>query len=479
MADSMLILGRVHEDDNPQLLLAQERARSRTETFRAEVRIRSADGGWRWSSFVATPRPMADGSTCWDGIEMIVTERKRAEEERDRFEAQLRQREKIDAIGQLAAGIAHDFNNQLMGVMGNADLLAFKFSDPVIADFVRKIKTSAQRAAGLTAQLLAFGRKGKFKSVVTNTHQLISEVMDLLARSIDKRIEIASRMEAKQPNVLGDPTLLQNAILNLGLNARDAMQHGGVLTFATRQVDIAQAVPGEELAPGRFVQISVSDTGTGMDAATKRRIFEPFFTTKEVGKGTGLGLASVYGTVRSHAGAIRVDSEVGRGSTFTILLPCALDPLAAISPAAGMPVLGPGPAHSLGQIRILVVDDEPLVLELCGALLRDQGYATELCANPVEALKRYREDWSRIDLVILDLVMPKIGGKDLYLALREINPGIKVIVSSGYSCNFEVQSILDAGAVAFVQKPFQLNELSRTITEVLGRSPPPLSASGA
>jgi PAS domain S-box-containing protein len=380
------------------------------------------------------------------------------------LEDRLRQREKMDAIGQLAGGIAHDFNNQLGGVLGYADMLVQRLDDPTLKQYASGICTAATRAADLTQQLLAFGRKGKYLNVPTDLHKTIAEVVELLRRSIDKRIAIKQRLEANPATVLGDPTQLQNAILNLALNARDAMPQGGELIFATRITMFAEASLAEELAPGPHLQISVTDSGMGMSAETQRRLFEPFYTTKEVGKGTGLGLASVYGTVKNHHGAIRVYSELGKGSTFNIYLPL-------LAEVAGNENSSSEPGAALkGHGRILIVDDESVILAVGCEMLREFGYEPIPCADPVEALEIYRQEWQNIDLVILDMVMPKLGGRDLFLAMKGVHPDIRAILASGYSLNGEAQGILDSGMLAFVQKPFNVDDLVRKVANALPKN---------
>jgi len=293
-------------------------------------------------------------------------------------------------------------------------------------------------------------------------HQSIHDVVALLQHSIDKRVEIKLHLEANPSTVLGDPAQLQNALLNLALNARDAMPEGGVLTFSTRTVMFEESLAGEDLVPGRYVHISVTDTGIGMDEGTKRRMFEPFFTTKEVGKGTGLGLASVYGTVKNHRGGVRVYSEPGRGSSFHLYLPAYEEAPGAADPDCRA-------ASVTGHGRILIVDDEAIILDLGGDLLRDLGYEVTACGDPAEALDLYRREWRNIDLVLLDMVMPKLGGKELFSAMKAVNPRIRALLSSGYSINGEAQGILDLGVQAFVQKPFDRVELSRKVAEALGK----------
>jgi len=244
---------------------------------------------------------------------------------RKKMEERLRQSEKLEAVGQLAGGIAHDFNNQLAGIVGYADLVRAETEDGTdLANSVDRILVAARRAADLTGQLLAFARRGKYESAAVDVHELVEEVVSLLRHSVDKRISIEQNLAAQPSYTLGDATQLQNAILNLAINARDAMPVGGTLTITTRLYDLDdddEHSSPEGVPPGRYVQLEVADTGTGMDDDTRRRIFEPFFTTKPKGKGTGMGLAAVYGTVKSHGGTIGVSSEPGRGSVFRILLP--------------------------------------------------------------------------------------------------------------------------------------------------------------
>jgi PAS domain S-box-containing protein len=382
--------------------------------------------------------------------------------ERKRIEEQLRQREKMDAIGQLAGGVAHDFNNQLAGILGFAELLADELADPTHIQYAKSITRAATRAAELTRQLLAFSRKGQFLSVPTDTHKTIAEVVSLLERSIDKRIAIKQDLGAEPAIVLADPAQLQSAILNLGLNARDAMPQGGTLTFSTRIMPIPGNRHEDHLPAGNYIRISIEDTGIGMDAATQKRLFEPFFTTKEVGKGTGLGLASAYGTVKNHGGTIRVYSEPGHGSQFDIYLP--------LYAGAGetVPVsIANESTPQKGSGRILIVDDEPVILELGAIMLHKHGYEVTKCLSPLEAIAFYRDNWQTIDLVILDMIMPEMGGRDLFKALLEINPAIKAVLASGFSLNGEAQAIMALGIRAFIQKPFSLQEITQTVNNLL------------
>jgi PAS domain S-box-containing protein len=379
------------------------------------------------------------------------------------MEESLRQAEKMTAIGQLAGGIAHDFNNQLTSILGYADLLANRLEDPALNQFARNIKMSALRSADLTTQLLAFSRKGKFLNAPVDIHSIIGEVRELLKRSIDKRIDIHQHLDANPSVVKGDPTQLQNSLLNLALNARDAMPDGGKLIFSTSIAKCADVIDFKNDFPAEnCLEISVSDTGVGMDARTRARLLEPFFTTKEKGKGTGLGLASVYGTVSNHGGIIRVFSEVGKGSTFKIFLPVNNElPVRTHenSKPDSIPVGGTG--------RILLVDDESMVLRVAKDMLEMLGYDVTECVSPEMAMELYRKSWREFDLVIIDMVMPGMGGKELFRELRKINPEIKSFLASGYSLDGEAQQILDDGVLGFIQKPFNFNDVSLKIAAVL------------
>jgi PAS domain S-box-containing protein len=397
------------------------------------------------------------------GIIFDLTELKDAEAERDRLQERLRHSEKMEAIGQLAGGVAHDFNNQLSAIMGFADMLRESHSDPLLRKYAENIATACERSAELTKRLLAFARKGKYLSVPVDVNALVEEVIQFLGRSLEKRINLKVELLPGVVMTLGDPSQLQNALMNLALNARDAMPEGGILRFTTTLQDLDETQCHQlspDLEPGNYVLIGVEDTGTGMSAEVLQRLFEPFFTTKERGKGTGLGLASVYGTIKNHRGAIAVESALGRGSRFTLALPHApLQPEAAAEVSPEVPM---GVAK-----RILVVEDEPLVGEMLSAMLRRLGYRVDLAADGPGALELFRRDWESIDLVILDLVMPRMSGRETFLALREIDPSVRVLLSSGYSVDGEAQQILDQGALGFIQKPYQSTALSQTLAEVL------------
>lgn len=386
------------------------------------------------------------------GIVQDITERYALEE-------RLRHTEKLDAIGQLAGGIAHDFNNQLASILGFAQILETKLSDDTHLRYVRNIEQSALRSADLTKQLLAFARKGKYISVPVQIHALIHEVISLLGHTLDKKISIHEHLNATDDTTRGDPSQLQNAILNLAINARDAMPKGGTLTFTTSNVVLKPQEIDPDIVGGTYVYVQVADTGIGMNTEVIAHLFEPFFTTKPQGKGTGLGLPAVYGAMKNHKGAITVLSTPGNGSTFSFYLP-----LLSGSPESASKNTRSVTDHTH---NILFVDDEANIRSLVSDMLQFHGHTVCVCSDGQEAITTFQARPNDFDLVILDLIMPKLSGHETFRALRAINPKIKVLLCSGYSLSEQAQEILEEGAVGFLQKPFLLEELHQKIAEVL------------
>ena len=362
----------------------------------------------------------------------------------------LRRAEKMEAVGQLAGGIAHDFNNQLAAILGFAELLSRRVADPGAREYAATIARTASRAAELTRQLLAFARKGRGRSEPVDVHAVVRDVTALIERIVDKRIVVASRLTAERTVVNGDAGQLQSALLNLAINARDAMPDGGVLTLATDVVE--SGVP--------CLRVRVTDTGTGMSEETRRHLFEPFFTTKEPGKGTGMGLATVYGTVAGHKGTVEVVSELGHGSTFAVLLPLAhATPEAAEAP--------PGEVTVPGRGHILLAEDEPAVRAMVQEALRGLGYQVTACADGIEAVARFSA--MSCDLVLLDVSLPRLGGCQAFAAMRAVDPTVRGILCSGQAINEEMQSLIGDGAVDFLAKPFHLAELASKVAAMLRR----------
>lgn len=382
-------------------------------------------------------------------LEREIAERKRIEAQRLELENQLQQAEKLKVIGQLAGGIAHDFNNQLAGIMGYAELLqSERRDDPLVQEYTNAILAPGRRAADLTGKLLAFARRGQYRREPVDLHAVVREVLSLLSRSIDKNITVVERLDAPQSTVLGDPTLLQSAVLNVALNARDAMPGGGTLTFTT------------ECAATSLLVLRITDTGQGMDAETLRHVFEPFFTTKAVGRGTGMGLPAAQGTIQRHGGSVDIESAPGRGTTVVVSLPLAGPEHIPASPS-GRVVIVEGKGH------ILLIDDEATVREMTAQFLRTLGYSVTSVSDAAEALRRYRAESQTIDLVLLDMVLPGTRGVDVFRALRQHNPEAKILILSGYSADDDARALLSQGALGFIQKPAALSDLSERIAKAI------------
>jgi len=400
-----------------------------------------------------------------DDIERIVvmyediTEQKEVNYERDRLKDQLNQTHKLDAIGQLAGGVAHDFNNMLAGIMSASQLLKSpkRNLDQKSLNYVNIILQASIRAADLTAKLLAFGRKGKISSTIVDLHNIIDETIAILNRTIDKKISIKTQKEALYSTVIGDESSLQNLILNLGINASHAMEDGGTLSILTSNIKLNKTYCNAsqfEIEPGDYVELEVRDNGTGISIENIKKIFEPFFTTKEQGKGTGLGLAAVYGTVLDHHGSITVYSEPGEGTAFHITLPSSKE-VVSLKESHDKIISGKG--------KILLVDDEELIRITGTHVLEEMGYEVLLAEDGLEAIKMYKKFYSVIDIVIMDMIMPKMNGKEAFYELKKINKNCKVIISSGFTKNESLEDLQKNGLVGFIHKPFRNYDLGLLI----------------
>jgi len=378
------------------------------------------------------------------------------------LEESLRQSQKQEVIGQLAGGIAHDFNNMLGGILGGAELLKSMLNeDPDAEDYLSMIIDSAKRAADLTGKLLIFSRRDMKDFSPIDAHESIEGAVALLERSLDKSIKIRTELNASASVVLGDFTQLQNVIMNLGINAAHAMPQGGSLIFKSRNKEFSGeqcALGSFLLEPGRYLEIMVQDNGAGIDAENMERIFEPFFTTKEEGFGTGLGLAAVYSAMELHKGAVIVESHLGQGSTFRLFLPLIRDlQVSKAKESSFVP----------GKGCILVVDDEEILRMTNQALLSSLGYTVLLGENGKQGLEIYKRRREEIDLVILDMIMPEMNGRDTFAAMKEINPKVRAILVSGFPDESNVNHFIDLGFYAFLQKPVEGALLSRVVAEAI------------
>jgi signal transduction histidine kinase/CheY-like chemotaxis protein len=388
----------------------------------------------------------------------------KTEAEKAFLENQLRHTQTLEAIGQLAGGIAHDFNNILGAISGYAEMIKQKFSagNPKLEKYSTAILSGAHKAADLTTQLLAFARRGRYQKICIDMHELISHMSLLLQHSLDQSINVVLDLQAKTPCVKGDPTQMQNILLNLAMNARDAMPDGGTLTFATENGELpglfAKSHP--EAYSGPYIIISVTDTGIGMDKRTRAKLFEPFFTTKDIGKGAGLGLASAYGSITSHDGYITVDSEVGCGSTITLYLPVDKNALIRINTNDGSDI-----AHGSGLI--VVIDNDEPIRAVYREMLSEMGFTVVEFDGAAAAIAYYRTRWNSVDLVITDMIMEGLNGMACFQELKKINPSVKTVLSSGYSFNSELSDLLKEGIVGVIQKPFDITQLSHVVAAAL------------
>ncbi len=382
------------------------------------------------------------------------------------LQSQLTQSQKMDAIGQLAGGVAHDFNNMLSGIMVATELMQQRIqeNDKDSHHYLQLILSSAQRAADLTRQLLTFSRKKQNVSTFIDVHEAIKDTIALLEKTVDKRINIRCSLSARHALIVGDGSLIRNMFLNLGINAAQAMTNGGDLSFTTSEIDFPDVhAPGpiKVSAPGRYIGIKVTDSGCGIPPENLSRVFDPFFTTKPEGQGTGLGLSVVYGTIQQHKGSINISSKVGEGTTFNILLPLADEKHVPRIENISAPVHGSG--------SILFVDDESIIRATGKAILENLGYSVTLAANGVDAVKIFTERCNEIDLVILDMVMPGMNGRDCFAEIQKIRPGTRVLLASGFSREDDLNELRAAGLGGFIAKPFPAAELSKVVAELIKR----------
>jgi PAS domain S-box-containing protein len=478
-ADPSLPYRMILEEDRAWLASAEAEAIAQRKPFDMQVRFRHSTGELRWSRIISAPREQPDGSLIWDGIQIDITEQKQAEEalrslnetlerrvaeraaELAQTEEQLRQSQKMEAIGQLTGGVAHDFNNLLTIIRSSADLLRRPELPPEKRRrYMDAIADTADRAAKLTSQLLAFARRQALKPQVFNVDERVSEVADMLRTILGARITLDIEVRCHDCRVEADPAQLETALVNLAVNARDAMKGEGRLTVTINVSSSLPPIRGHAGGTGDFVTVAVADTGEGIGAEVVGRIFEPFFTTKEVGRGTGLGLSQVFGFAKQSGGEISVESEVGSGTRFTLYLPRVYEAAAVTE----QPVTDQGqPA----QGRILVVEDNVAVGEFAIQTLSDLGYEPELVPNAAEALRRLHAGWESYDAMFSDVVMPGMSGIELARIAREHWPDLPVILTSGYS---EALATDSRHGFQLLRKPYSVDELSAILRRALAQT---------
>jgi two-component system cell cycle sensor histidine kinase/response regulator CckA len=462
--DPGLFARLLHPDDCGRVLAVHARTRATGEPLSSEYRLIARDGRTVWCKDEARVVRDSDGKPLWlQGYLLDVTEQKRAQDEHERLETELRYAQKMEALGRLAGGVAHDFNNLLTAITGYGEVLLGEL--PVGGGLHRaaeEIKRAADRAGLMTRQLLTFSRRQLVQRRVVDLNEAVASTAPMLQRLIGEDVAFATRVETGPLLVEIDPGQLEQVIVNLVVNARDAMPRGGSLTVSTRRLDVAEGRVGHPaLPPGRYASLAVSDEGAGMDEQTRARIFEPFFTTKEIGEGTGLGLAIVYGIVQESGGQVDVQSEPGHGSTFAIFLPSA-DQSAQVEPE---PRDQSKPARG-GSGTVLLVEDEPLVRDLVARTLRRQGYDVLEASDGVEALE-VADSCAELELVVTDLVMPRMSGYELAERLRSSRPAASVIVMSGYAGEGAVPNRSVPEGAVLLEKPFTPSVLLQSIERAL------------
>ncbi len=418
---------------------------------------------WDWS---LQPVKGADGKVGGLILSLIdVTDRKRAEDERSQLEEQLRQLQKMETIGQLAGSIAHDFNNIITAVTGYGSLLRMNMGkDDPLMTYAEQILIASEKASNLTRQLLAFSRKQIIDPRPVNLNEIISRLGKLLQRLIGEDIELKTILADKGLIIMADSGQIEQVLMNLATNARDAMSKGGFLTIETGLVDLDMEYFKTHAIgkPGMYACIAVTDTGMGMDEKTKERIFEPFFTTREMGRGTGLGLAIVYGIIRQHNGYINVYSEPDKGTTLRIYLPLIGSELKELASEAL-------PAPKGGTETVLVAEDDIEVRRLTKEVLEGSGYKVTEAEDGVDAINKFMEDKNGIQILLFDLIMPKKNGKEAYEEIRKMRPDIKVLFTSGYTADIiHAKGILEEG-INLISKPVSPDDLLRKLREVLDR----------
>ena len=464
--DAAKVFAVIHPEDYAGVMGSLRHSAKALQAWHHEFRVLFENGDVRWLFGNSVPEREADGSTLWHGFISDVTDHKQAEQARSKLEEQLMQSQKMESVGQLAGGVAHDFNNMLTTIMAFVELAQYDVpteSDTRLPEYLEGILAAATRGASLTQQLLAFARKKIVKPEDANLSAILSRMAPIIRRVAGEHIEVELALASRLNTVKVDVGSMEQVIVNLIVNARDAMPNGGRLTLETQDVvlDESHSQTHPDVAVGSYVVLGVTDTGVGMGPEIRSHLFEPFFTTKPPGVGTGLGLAMCHGIVKQAGGAISVNSELGRGTSFRIYLPSHAS-VRLVAVTGARPSLTP-----TGRETILVVEDERMILRVAQAALERLGYRVLCASDGMEALELVRKTPEPIHLLVTDVVMPKLGGRELALRLQELRPNTRVLYTSGYAENaIATQGVLREG-VDFIQKPYALATLTRRVREAL------------
>jgi PAS domain S-box-containing protein len=450
----------IHPEDRAIVLERhQKRVRGERVPENYSFRVVTKQGQSKWVEVTGT-RIDWKGRPGTLNFFMDVTERIQAQQNQKKLEQKLNRAQKMEALGTLAGGIAHDFNNLMATALAYVSLMLCEI-DPLHphCEYLSNIEKQIRQASRLTSQLLGYARQGQYQVKPICLNQMVREVSETFGRT-RKNICLHFQLQADLQSVACDQDQLEQVLLNLFVNASDAMPDGGHLRLKTRNISHTEIAGGKfEPRPGNYVELQVADTGIGISADIQDRIFDPFFTTKEKGRGTGLGLASVFGIVKAHGGYIDVSSQPGQGASFTLYFPASQKTAAEIT-------TGKKPIAQ-GKGTILLVDDENMVLEAASRMLRKLGFMVHCAGSGREAIDLFERKAGELDMVILDMVMPEIGGEEVYQEIKRIKPKIKVLISSGYDCSGRIKEILDRECDSFIHKPFSLGELSESLQKLL------------
>jgi PAS domain S-box-containing protein len=456
----------IHPDERQEVTRAFEALLTGDWEREVVTRIRHADGSWRWFEFSGNAYQAPTREMRAVIISRDITERKRAQAQQEKLEAQMPQTQKLESLGVLAGGIAHDLNNLLVPILGNARLAESELSpDSPVGPLVEQIATAALRTSELTSQLLAYAGGGTLSTRPLDVCKLLREMGELLHTAVSRKVELRYQLPDALPPIDGDPARLRQVGLNLILNASEAIgNEPGVVTIGAGTIEadracLDQTYLGPELPEGSYIYLDIRDSGCGMDEETKLKIFDPFFTTKFTGR--GLGLAALLGIVRAHRGAVRVESEPGRGTWFRLLFPCVSGSAVDIEKTIARP------REWRGSGTVLVVDDEKAVRDLLGHALTKCGLSVIMANDGREAVERFREHAPKIAAVLLDLTMPGIGGLEAFVEMRKIRPDARVILSSGYSAGDVAARFEGQEVDGFLQKPYEPEVLIQKLRELL------------